>query len=137
MEQIRHSLSILPPWLFSIITLIAIFWLTLSPKPLGENPPALFPGADKLAHGLMFGGFVAMILLDWQRKHQWQKIPLKFALVCSVVSTLLGIIIEFAQANMHLGRGFEYPDMAADTIGAFIVAILWIYLQRYWVSSPK
>ena len=134
MERIRRCLSLLPSWLFSIITLVAILWLTLAPKPLGDNPPPLFPGADKLAHGIMFGGFVAMMLLDWQRKHSWKKVWWQRALFYAIFSALLGILVEFAQANMGLGRGFEYPDMVADTIGAFFIAIFWIYLQKYWVS---
>ena len=132
MERIRRSLSLLPAWFFTIATCLAILWLTLAPKPLGENPPPLFPGADKLAHGIMFGGFVAMMLLDWQRKHRWHKIWLQRALICAFLSSLLGILIEFAQANMGLGRGFEYADMIADTLGSFFVAFLWIVLQRYW-----
>ena len=134
MERIRRSLSLLPVWLFSIITLLAILWLTLAPKPLGDNPPPLFPGADKLAHGIMFGGFAAMMLLDWQRKHRWRKVWWQRALVCAILSSLLGILIEYAQANMGFGRGFEYPDMVADTIGAFSVAILWMLLQRLWME---
>ena len=134
MERIRESLTKLPAGIFTIITLVAILWLTLSPKPLGEQPPALFPGADKIAHGIMFGGFVAMMLLDWQRKHDWRNVALIFAVMCASGASLLGILIEFAQAAMHLGRGFEYADMIADTAGAFAVAFLWLMLQKNWIN---
>lgn len=137
MERIRRGLSILPAWMLSIVTLLAILWLTLAPKPLGENPPPLFPGADKLAHGIMFGGFTFLILLDWQRKHGWKETGWVFAFLSATLSAALGILVEFAQANMGLGRGFEYGDMIADTVGAYFFAFIWMILQGTWsVNSP-
>ena len=135
MERIRRSLSKLPLWTFTIITVIAIFWLTMSPKPLGEKPPPFFPGADKIAHAIMFGGFTFVMLLDWQRSHHWKPVRWAKALICAIISSLLGILIEFAQANMHLGRSFEFDDMIADAIGAFLFGIGYLYYQKIWL--PK
>ena len=129
----RKFLSGLPQFLFTGIVVIAILWLTLAPRPLGENPPPLFPGADKLAHAIMFGGLASMILLDWQRSHRWKKVSTVFAIFAAILSSLFGISIEYIQAAMHLGRGFEYTDMLADTIGAFLAAILWIVFQKFWL----
>lgn len=128
-------LSSLPPLMLSGVTFMAILWLTLAPQPLGEEPPPMFPGADKLAHAIMFGGFAAMMLLDYQRKHNWRMISYRRALTCSALSSLLGIGIEFAQANMGLGRSLETADMIADTIGAFLAAIFWISFQKCWVPE--
>lgn len=125
----------MPSWFFTGVTVIAILWLTLSPKPLGEKPPPLFPGADKIAHGLMFGGLVAVMLIDWQRKHGWHKVWWQRALAYAFISASFGIIIEIAQGAMGLGRSFEYSDILADTAGAFIFAILWLLTQTYWLSD--
>lgn len=130
MERLRILLSRLPAWIFSIITFLAILWLTLAPKPLGDEPPPMFPGADKLAHGIMFGGFVAMLLLDRQRKHGWERVGWWRAILYALLSSMLGILIEFAQSNMGLGRSLEYSDMIADTLGAFITAILYILFTK-------
>lgn len=135
MERIKYGLSLLPAWMLSIITLVVIFWLTLAPQPLGEDPPSFFPGADKLAHGIMFGGFTAMMLLDWQRKHGWKAVWWNRAIVCAFLASLVGILIEFAQANMSLGRSFEYEDIIADVCGAFIFAIIWEFLQKSWIHN--
>lgn len=132
MERLRKSLSAIPSWIFTILTVIAILWLTLSPKPLGEESPKLFPGADKVAHGIMFGGLTLMLLLDWQRRHLWKPVIWVRALICAVSSSIFGILIEIIQLEMNLGRGFEYEDMIADTIGSFIIAILWMCFQDYW-----
>lgn len=135
MDKLRKWLSKLPPAIFSIITTIAILWLTLAPKPLGENPPPLFPGADKLAHGFMFGGLTAMMLLDWQRIHRWQSVSWGMTTIYATAVSFFGIFIECAQNMMQQGRGFEWWDIVADTVGAFTIAIIWIPIQKFWL--PK
>ena len=75
------------------------------------------------------------MLLDWQRKHNWQEVFWRKTLLCSLLSATLGVMIEYAQANMGLGRGFEYPDMVADTIGALTVGAAWLFLQRIWTNT--
>ena len=130
--MLRKILDLLPAWTLSIVTLLVILWLTLAPKPLGDDPPQLFPGADKVVHAIMFGGFASMLLLDRQRKNGWKKIGWGTGLVCATISALTGILIEFCQASMGLGRGFEIADIIADTTGAY--AFVWLYeiLQKYW-----
>ena len=125
----------MPAWLLSIVTMLAIFWLTLAPKPLGDDTPMLFPGADKVVHGIMFGFLGIMMMLDWQRKHGWLVVYPQRIFICATMSAILGVIIEFAQAGMGLGRGFEYGDMVADTIGAYVFAIFWLVCQKYWVKQ--
>lgn len=124
-----------PNGMLSAITLIAILWLTLAPKPLGDETPDLFPGADKVVHGIMFGFLTAMFLLDWQRRHDWLPVKRQRAFFSGIVSAVIGVLIEFAQLLMGLGRGFEYSDIAADTIGAGVVAIAWLPAQRLWSAS--
>lgn len=135
--MLKVFLDRLPKGLLSLITFLAILWLTLAPKPLGDEPPSLFPGADKVVHGIMFGGFASMLMLDWQRKHHWCKVNWIRVILSASVSSILGILIEIAQAHMGLGRGFEYADIIADTIGAFTFALIFLYLQNFWLSSHK
>ena len=78
-----------------------------------------------------------MLMLDWQRKHHWCKINWIRAILSASVSSILGILIEIAQAHMGLGRGFEYADIIADTIGAFSFALIFLYLQNFWLPSHK
>lgn len=135
MEKIRQRLSKLPPALFSGITLLVILWLTLAPKPLGNETPKLFPGADKVVHGLMFGFLAAVMLLDWQRIHRWQKVSWGQVTLYATFTSFIGIAIEFTQEFMGLGRGFEGADIVADIIGSFVMASAWMLFQKIWL--PK
>lgn len=126
--------SSIPRWLPTIITVMVILWLTLSPDPLGKNSPRLFPGADKVAHALMFGGLTVMILFDHTRRDHWRPVTVKYATIAAAASTILGCLVEFAQLIMDLGRGFEYTDMVADLVGADICAVGWILLINPFLS---
>lgn len=137
MERLRKELSCLPRGIFTIITLLIILWLTLAPKPLGDEPPPLFPGADKLAHGLMFGFFTAMMSLDLQRKTGWKYERWSTVMLIATISTLTGVAIEFIQASMGLGRSFEYADMIADAAGAYAIGVVWISIQKLWIERES
>lgn len=137
MQKIRENLSKLPAWIFTILTIILILWLTLAPDPLGDDAPELFPGADKIVHALMFGFLTVMIALDHQRKYSWQPVSTGFVISGAILSALLGIAVEFAQFHMALGRGFEIADMISDCIGCAVSASGWILLQHLWSVGKK
>lgn len=126
MKRLQTLLSPLPPWTLTLATVAAILWLTLSPAPLGPQPPLLFPGADKVVHALMFGFLTLMLCLDRQRAKGWKSPAPAFVWGAAAASALLGTAIEFAQLSMGLGRGFETSDILADAVGAALAAILWI-----------
>ncbi|ROT05425.1 VanZ family protein [Lepagella muris] len=133
MDRIREIFSRLPYWLFSIITTLLILWLTLMPDPLGDDAPTLFPGADKVVHAIMFGFLSVMLLLDYQRKHGWRETGSGVMLIAAFISSALGILIEFIQRWMAMGRGFDPGDMVADVAGVVICVFLWSRLQRHWL----
>lgn len=132
MEKIKKILTLLPPWILTVLTTALILWLTLSPQPLGPEPPALFPGADKIAHALMFGFLTAMVCLDMQRSRGWRRLKPTATVVAATAASVFGIAIEVAQLAMAMGRGFEVADMVADAAGAFATAWGWNLLQGYW-----
>lgn len=135
MGKWKRFLSGIPVWMFTGVVVLAILWLTLAPKPLGEEPPRLFPGADKIVHAIMFGGLTITLLFDWQRQHRWGKVGWFLALGCAASASLFGIIIEYAQDYMGLGRGFEYHDIIADTVGSFIFGSLYVLIQNFWLTK--
>lgn len=131
MKAIKHHLNRLPAWILTILTVAAILWLTLAPDPLPhEEPILLFPSADKVVHGLMFGFLTFVALVDWARGRDFRRVRWPVCLATAFLSTMFGIAIEFAQRGMGLGRGFEVLDMLADGIGAFATASVWIIAEH-------
>lgn len=109
----------------SALCLAAVLWLTLSPSPTGDASLPAFPGADKIVHAVMFGGLTLLFCFDlWRfRDGKYYFLPLS-PFLCAVLTTLIGVGIEYLQETMALGRSFELTDMAADGAGAFAVAAL-------------
>lgn len=130
MNKAKRLLENLPPWLLSVVTVCAILWLTLSPRPLGDMDPELFPGADKLAHAVMFGGLTLTVLLDRMRSCAWHRLSDRFIGCCWVAVTLFGALIEAAQKFSGFGRSFEIYDIVADSAGSLAVAVLWFLFAR-------
>lgn len=130
MNKIKTTLTRFPMWIFTILTVLLILWLTLAPDPLGDDSPELFPGADKIVHAIMFGFLTVMILLDRQRKSGWKRVSVKFITLAAISTAAFGIAIEFIQKAMDMGRGFEVADMIADCTGVAICAFLWAKFQQ-------
>ena len=130
----KRTLQRWPPWILTIVVSLAILYLTLVPHPLPDDTPQLFPGADKVVHALMFGGLTFVILLDRQRRGNWQHLSNSFVWTVASFSALAGIVIECLQWAMGLGRGFEVADIVADAIGSFVFAALWLVFQHHWTD---
>lgn len=128
-HKLKHRLAALPAWLFTIITVAVIMWLTLAPHPLGDDEPKLFEGADKVAHALMFGFLTCMVLLDIERRRGWHPVGTTTVIAVVAIVIAFGIAIEFIQLKMDMGRGFETADMLADAIGAVVFGTGWILIR--------
>ena len=103
------------PW---ILVLSAILYLTLAPHPLGEEELPLFPGADKIAHFIMFGVLTGAFIYD-----RWRfdiAITMRTAIIAALCSAFIGIGVEALQSLMDLGRsGNDTADAVANALGAF------------------
>lgn len=135
--KIKRHFESLPPWIVTAIVLAAILWLTLAPHPVGDVEVPLFPGADKLAHALMFGGLAFVACLDWCRVRSWRSLSGWLITLFAVASALIGIGIEYLQSAMHLGRAFEVADMVADASGALLTGLGWYIYERVRKSRSK
>lgn len=130
-RSILHLLDLIPAWVCTTLCLAAILWLTLAPSPTPEVDLPLFPGADKVVHAAMFGGLTLIACYDYikyrgKRHHTSIGMPW----VMGAASTATGVIIEFLQQAMNLGRAFETADMIADACGAAIAAALVVMYLR-------
>lgn len=117
------------------ITVALILWLTLAPHPTGDLEIPLFPGADKIVHGIMFVFLSIIVLLDIMKHRDWQPLGLVTVSVVSLLCAVFGIGIEIAQRAMGLGRSFEILDILADTAGAVLGGGIWAVLQSV-IAKP-
>lgn len=130
-ERFHAVMKNVPHWIFSVLCLIIILWLTLAPHPFGEEELPLFPGADKIAHGLMFFGLTLCMLFDYMRHSGWKHVSLLVIAIASMLGMGLGIGIEFFQRAMGEGRSYEIMDMAADSIGAIVAGGLFAVFSGF------
>ncbi|MCM1075851.1 MAG: VanZ family protein [Bacteroides sp.] len=114
----------------TLAVVIVILYLTLLPKPLGEEEFHLFPGADKVVHACMFGGLTLTYIFERMRGHR--PLTLRQALLAATVVSAFGIIIEFLQDGMNLGRSGDIMDAIADTVGAFAAVAVCYCL--HWID---
>lgn len=133
--QARRMLERVPHWLLSAVCLLVILWLTLVPDPLGDTELPLFPGADKVVHGLMFFGLTLCFLIDLKRSRGWKKLGLPQISFATIVGMLIGIGIEFLQPEV--GRSFEFWDMGADAFGAVFAGTLWTLVDGILTIDDK
>lgn len=109
-----------------------ILYLTLFPRPLGENEIELFEGADKVVHAIMFGAMTFTLALD---RHKARGSVTRPALIIITIITIAtGILIEFLQHIMELGRSADVADAVADTIGALAAALIFRHIP--FTSTP-
>lgn len=125
-----NKLRWIPPYQLTVAVALVILYLTLLPKPFGEEDIPLFPGADKIAHCCMFGGLA--LTFFFERKRLDKALNVRQALVAAAVISLFGIAIEFIQDAMGLGRSGDWADSLADTIGAF--AAVPVCYALHWIN---
>lgn len=124
------ALRFIPSYQLTLAVAVIILYLTLLPKPFGEEELPLFPGADKLAHCCMFGGLALTFIFE--RHIAGKRLSIGRALIASLAVTLFGIAVEFIQNAMGLGRSGDWADGLADAIGAFAAVPLCYAL--HWIN---
>lgn len=129
--SIAKMLRWCPRWGVSAAVVALILWLTLAPHPVGDTELPLFPGADKLVHAIMFGALTLCLWFDsGRRSGSWNPPSMRTTLCFALASALFGLLIEWLQLRMQMGRGFEWADAAADLAGCLLVWIITGLVRR-------
>ena len=101
-------------------------------------PPSLFKpftfqslfGLDKLIHLFLYFVFVQLWALNLK------KINRKNKLVILLIGITYGILIEFMQSTMNIGRSYEIDDMIANTLGC-ILGIIFLTITQNSIPLIK
>lgn len=108
--------------------------LTLMP---GKDVPKVtwlnIPNLDKLVHVVMFGGLTLFFCLPYLKSVYSTQKKINIFIRISLCMILWGLIIEVIQKFFIPGRGFEWLDLVADTVGVIIA--FWICKEL--VKSEK
>ena len=107
--------------------------LTLATHRVGEEPILLFPGADKIVHGLMFFTLAAVYLAE---EYILGRLTVSKTWLAALATAVFGTATEVLQDRMQMGRAFEWQDIIADTTGALAAALLALY-QIYKTRSSN
>ena len=124
----RRIYGIIPAWLPGTLVVAAILYLTLAPKPLGDDTPELFEGADKVVHAIMFGAMSFTLALD-RLMGRGAISHVSLALI-TAITIATGIGIELLQSVMDCGRSGDMADGMADIAGALAGILIFIRVKR-------
>ncbi|MDE6536034.1 MAG: hypothetical protein K2K82_08530 [Muribaculaceae bacterium] len=108
-----------PRWLLTVVTVSAVLYLTLFPRPLPDNDFRFWEHTDKIVHALMMLGVYTAIAIDLRRP---LTAKLRWSLFAAVAA--FGALIELAQQSMGLGRTGSAADLIADLIGTLLPTLL-------------
>ena len=97
--------------------------------PTKSFPQTDFRMADKSVHLLMY--FCLACIMWWEKCRSTKKHPTKaFVAYAVIFPSLLGIIMELAQAYLTTYRGGDWADAVANTLGALLALPIGILLTR-------
>lgn len=109
-------------WWPTAVTLAAVLWLTLAPKPVPDMEMPMFPGADKIVHMLMMFGLTSVALFDIRRGEG--RLGVRAVIVTALCVVVFSALDEWAQGVMGAGRSADILDFAADCLGIMMAAYL-------------
>lgn len=116
-------------------TLVTAAIIVLSTIPIPEEAPLSdVPLIDKWVHMLMYAGLTLTIWYDHVVKNK-KAINWKHYLSGFLYASLLGGLMELAQAYLTTCRSGDWIDFEADAIGAAIGIGLSILANKLWAGK--
>lgn len=119
----KHFFINLPPYILSTITLLLVFYFTLSPKPLPNFETPFFE-FDKVVHIIMMLCLYLIFAFDYTRRERHHKLSLSALTVLLIITILIGGFIELAQSTSLIHRSCDLGDFIADSLGAIIGCLI-------------
>ncbi|HSZ87715.1 MAG TPA: VanZ family protein [Puia sp.] len=112
-------------------TIIVLILLTLPGSMLPQEKAFAIPNFDKLVHMSLFGGFVLLWSLYFNKKIINHRKLLIIFFRIFIIASLYGATTEFIQKYIP-SRDFDIADILADVAGAAIAyGIANIFLSRF------
>lgn len=110
-----------------------IFWMSGQSHP--PEPEFEFPGKDKVAHIVLYGGLAALVSIGIRRRGYPASPTVQFW-VPVVFAALYGVSDEIHQSFTPM-RNVDPWDIVANTAGALLVqGVLCRLIWRIWQGKP-
>lgn len=108
-------------------TLLTIVLLCLPGSTIPGNGIEFFdiPNFDKIVHVILFGGIVFFWGGHYASKGSSGKGEVKLLILFTILSIVLGIVLEYVQFYFIPQRSFDRGDILADA-GGSLAALLWL-----------
>jgi VanZ family protein len=100
-------------YLFPLLWFVIIIFASLTPS--NKIPDFhLFPHADKLIHFCMYVGLSLLLIpaLIHDKNYKWS------FFLAFLISVIIGILMEYFQNQLVIGRTAEFSDFIANLIGS-------------------
>lgn len=118
-----------PIRVFFVVAYLGLI-VALSLLPPNDLPQIqLFRGADKVIHTMMYLGF--SLLSCWTLRIEKH---LSRTVIIILISIGWGVLMEYIQRAMHMGRSFSVYDILANILGVFTGVIFYYLVTRKFES---
>jgi hypothetical protein len=87
---------------------------------------------DKIAHVVLFGGFVLFWGLYAWNRHGTESEWTRWLVIITLLSIGIGVGMEYFQINFIPNRSFDDWDIVADAIGSVLVMIVMLKFGKRW-----
>lgn len=114
----KSFIKAIPVGILSALAILIVAYLSLDPNPLGDNDFHLFPGADKVAHFLMYLVTACIFIFDHAKFKLPHHTKLDMELLFMCCAMLLGLLMEIGQLVLSNGRSYDLLDLIANCLGA-------------------
>lgn len=135
--MIKKFLGAIPNYTLTFIWGLLAAVMLLNPSATGDGFVRLSDGWECLIHGMLGGVFVVCVMLDWQRKHGWTRVPWIIMVWAFVIVAGLTDVLKLLQIwwEFYPVKGVEVIEISAQTAGAFVFGLLYMVAQPMWCTS--
>ncbi len=108
-------------YVYLSVWVLVIIVLSLMPKSsLGIKRVKLFENSDKIVHFMMYAILTILAIMALKKRDVCTK---RCLTIISIFSIFLGVLMEFLQEYLDIGRSFDTFDILANTTGVLFVII--------------
>jgi VanZ family protein len=108
----------------------ALLILIACATPGEQLPPSPFLDFDKLVHLCIFGVLQFLLLRGFRCQQNFPTLKKNYMIISLMISVGYGVLMEILQGYVFRNRSFDVLDMAANTLGVVVAALMWVFVLK-------